>query len=187
MTTPSVRVSILRIVCVASVLSLGMGWIGHRIHESLRATEIEVKNDWPTALPQEENRVRAFNGMSMVAPVGWFSTIAEDSIEVEAPGTDLCRSKFRIEAVKDPYRHQRPLPRTSLFQEGHACVKILHVKTTPTDPYVHEAKVIVEREGSLYELTFSTYKHFTGHIPGRIWNYLETFEQSDKTLTAMRE
>lgn len=185
MTSPSVRVSIVRVLCVASVLTLGMRWVGNRIHESMQSTKIEFENDWPTSIPTEANRVRAFNGVSMIAPEGWYATISEDTVEVEAPGTGNHNSVFRVTTVKDPYRHQRPLPRTNLFQEGHACVKILHIKTSVTDPTLHEAQVVVDRDGTLFEVSFSTYKHFTGHIPDRIWNYLETFEVSDRKLTAM--
>lgn len=185
MTTPSVRVSILRVFCVASVLTLGMSWVGHRIHESVQTSQLEIRNDWPTSLPEEDNRVRAFNGISMIAPKGWYTTISEDTIKVESPQTNDRHSEFLVGQVKDPYKHPTPLPRTNLFQDGHACVKILHVKTTPSDPARHEAHVIVNREGALYEISFTTYKHFSGRIPDRIWNYLETFELSDKKLTAM--
>jgi|GEM_PF-1899625 len=186
MTLPCVRVSVLRLLSVAVLLAIAMSWVGNRFHQSMQSAALEeIESDWPTTLPKEENRIRAFNGISMVAPSGWFAKISEDSVELIAPGNEILKSRFVVTAVNDPFRHQQPLPRTNLFQDTHACVKILHVKTTPLEPTRHEAHVIVDRDGTLYEITFFTYKHFTKEIPDRIWTYLETFELSDKTMTAM--
>ncbi|MDG2388079.1 MAG: hypothetical protein P8M30_02050 [Planctomycetaceae bacterium] len=159
--------------------------MGNHLHQSMQSSELKLQSDWPTTLPDEENRIRAFNGTSIVAPAGWLAKIAENSVEVIAPGHDERTSRFVVKVVSDRHRHQQPLPRTHLFQNGHACVKILHVKTTPFEPARHEAQVIVDCDGTLYEISFVTYKHFTKQVPDRIWNYLETFELSDKKMTVM--
>ncbi len=185
MTLPSVRVSVLRLLCVAVMLTVAMSWMGNHLHHSMQSAELKIQSDWPTTLPKEDNRIRAFDGTSIVAPAGWLAKISEDSVEVIAPGNGIRKSHFMVNVVSDPYRHQQPLPRTNLFQNGHACVKILHVKTTPIEPARHEAHVIVDRDGTLYEITFVTYKHFTKEIPDRIWSYLETFELSEKKMTAL--
>jgi len=185
MTMPSVKVSALRLLTVAIVLVLTINWVRNRERGSSENAQLNIEDDWPTTLPDEENRIRAFDGTSIVAPEGWFATIGRSSLELTAPGPSAFRSQFCVTKVDDPFKHQRPLPRTCLFQDSHACVRILHIDTHPLSPTVHEANVVVQRNGELYELSFRTYKHFTKRVPDRIWNYLETFELTDEKLTAM--
>ena len=185
MTMPSVRVSILRLLSVAVVLTVGMHLVGERFQQSLQESRLKAQNDWPTSLPHEANRIHAFNGTSFIAPEGWVANVGADSIELTSSQPVLNPSSFVIREVEDPFRHPRPLPRTHLYQETHACVKILHSRSTPYDPVRHEAHIILEHDARLYEISFLTYKKFTRQVPERIWNYLETFQTADsEALTA---
>jgi hypothetical protein len=164
-----------------------MNWVGRQISKSLDRQTLKVVEDWPTTSPDENRRVYSFDGLSMVVPDGWRASISPDSIQLAAPDVPpgfMGPSEIRVNKVTDLYRHPTPLPRTAEFQDGYACVKILHVRSTPHEPERHEACVVVERNHCQYEIVFRSYKYFTKRVPDRIWAFLETFEIEDNSLTA---
>jgi len=189
MTRPSVRVSVFRLVVVALLLGLVMNRVGHQIRKSIDNQQtVKVAEDWPTSLPNESLRVHSLDGLSIIRPSGWEASISDGSIHLVGPSTRpgyLTPSEIRVNRVTDPYRHPRPLPRSTLFQDGHACLKILHVRSTPQEAEWHEAHVIVKQNDEMYEIIFRSHKYFEKRVPDRIWNYLETFKKRETgSLTA---
>lgn len=190
MTRPPVRVSVFRLVTVAALLVLAMNRLGHKIRESIDK-QASIVEDWPTTLPDESRRVYSLEGLSIIRPDGWDATVSEDSIKLVGPETPpgyLSASEIRVNRVYDPYRHPRPLPRTTPFQNQRACLKILHVRSSPQEPVWHEAHVILKQNDEIYEVIFRSHKHFTKRVPDRVWEYLETFQYRDSnSLTASLE
>jgi hypothetical protein len=187
MARPSVNVSVFRLVSVALVLILAMNWVGRQIRKSMENHSLQVVEDWPTRKPDEQRRVYSLDGLSIVTPEGWRASISPNTIRLvgpEVPRGYMGPSEIQVNKVTDPYRHPFPLPHTNAFQDGYACVKILHVRSTPYEPSRHEGHVVVERSGGQYEIIFRSYKYFTKRIPDRIWRYLETFDIEEKSLTA---
>lgn len=192
MTRPSVRVSVFRLVVVALLLVLLMNRVGHQIRKSIDNQQtVKVAEDWPTTLPRETLRVYSLDGLSIIRPAGWEASISDGSIQLVAPNAPpgyLKPSEIRVNRVTDPYRHPRPLPRTTLFKDRHACLKILHIRSSPQESEWHEAHVIMKQNDEMYEIVFRSHKYFEKRVPDRIWNYLETFQKRERdSLTASLE
>ena len=176
MANSSVKVSVLRIITVAGVFYGIFTLIGESLPNRVQSETLVIIPDWPRELPKESHRAHSPQGLSLVAPEGWMAELDGSDLKLTPFEDHPLRSSITVREVRDRFRHPVPLPMNGQFQDGKAFVSIQHIRSTHFDPVCHQGRVVFERNEKLYELTFRTYRHFTGHLPELVQLYLETFE-----------